>query len=70
MTCPNCYGSYGFEIASAAAPAALALIKAFAESGQRYMGCWFSNIGRTYSATDARLVLVNATIEYTKKLKG
>ena len=35
-----------------------------------YMGCWFSNIGRTYSATDARLVLVNATIEYTKKLKG
>lgn len=35
-----------------------------------YTGCWFSNIGRTYSATDARLVLVNATIEYTRKYKG
>jgi hypothetical protein len=35
-----------------------------------YQGCWFSNLGRTYSATDARLVLVNGTIEYTKRLKA
>lgn len=35
-----------------------------------YTGCWFSNVGRTYSATDARLVLVNGTIEYTKRLKA
>jgi hypothetical protein len=37
--------------------------------GWLYTGCWFSNIGRTYSSTDARLVLVNATIEYTRKLR-
>lgn len=35
-----------------------------------YDGCWFTNLGRTYSATDARLVLVNATIQYARKLKG
>ena len=34
-----------------------------------YSGCWFSSIGRTYSATDARLVLVNGTLEYTRKLR-
>lgn len=31
----------------------------------QYEGCWFSNIGRTYSTTDNRIVNVNATIEYT-----
>jgi hypothetical protein len=39
------------------------------QEGRVYTGCWFSNIGRTYSATDARLVLVNATIEYTRRLR-
>lgn len=32
-----------------------------------YHGCWFSRIGRTLSATDDRIVNVNATIEYTRK---
>lgn len=34
-----------------------------------YVGCWFSNIGRNYSAVDNRLVLVNATLEYTRKMR-
>ena len=32
-----------------------------------YHGCWFSRIGRTLSATDDRIVNVNASIEYTRK---
>lgn len=32
-----------------------------------YSGVWFSNIGRNFSATDSRVVMVNATLEYTRK---
>ena len=35
--------------------------------GWLYSGCWFSTLGRTLSATDARVVLVNATLEFTRK---
>ena len=35
-----------------------------------FIGCWFSSIGRMYSATDNRLVLVNAAIEFTRVLRG
>lgn len=38
--------------------------------GWLYVGCWFSNVGRTYSATDARVVQVNATLEYTRKFRS
>ncbi len=31
-----------------------------------FQGCWFSNLGRTLSATSDRTVNVNATIEYTR----
>ena len=39
------------------------------QEGRTYTGCWFSNLGRTYSATDARLVLVNASLAYVRKLR-
>jgi hypothetical protein len=32
-----------------------------------YIGCWFSNIGRNHSSTGDRMVLVNATLQYTRK---
>jgi hypothetical protein len=35
-----------------------------------YTGCWFSNIGRSYSATDSRIVMVNASVAYVRKIKG
>jgi hypothetical protein len=38
--------------------------------GWLYVGCWFSNIGRTYSATDNRVVQVNATLEFTRKYRS
>jgi hypothetical protein len=34
-----------------------------------YQGCWFSNIGRTLSTTGDRIVNVNATLEYTRRLR-
>jgi hypothetical protein len=34
-----------------------------------YSGCWFTSIGRTLRSDDNRIVNVNATIMYTKKLK-
>lgn len=37
--------------------------------GWLYVGCWFSNLGRTYSSTDARVVQVNATLEVTRKYR-
>jgi hypothetical protein len=37
------------------------------QEGRTYDGCWFNNIGRTYSATDARLVMVNAGISYVRR---
>jgi hypothetical protein len=39
------------------------------QEGRVYAGCWFSNIGRTYSATDARLVMVNASISYVTRYR-
>lgn len=38
--------------------------------GWLYVGCWFSNVGRTYSATDNRVVQVSATLEYTRKFRS
>jgi hypothetical protein len=35
-----------------------------------YRGCWFTSLGRTLSSDDSRIVNVNATVVYTKKLKG
>jgi hypothetical protein len=32
-----------------------------------YTGCWFSSLGRQYSATDARVVLANAQLSYVRK---
>ena len=37
--------------------------------GRVAVGCWFSNIGRTFSSTDNRLVLVSSTIEITRWLR-
>jgi len=34
-----------------------------------YQKCWFSNLGRTLRSDDNRVVNVNATLVYTKKLK-
>lgn len=34
----------------------------------RYVGCWFSNVGRTISATADRIINVNATLHYTRRL--
>lgn len=34
-----------------------------------YKGCWFSNIGRTISATGDRIINVNATLEYTQRVR-
>lgn len=34
-----------------------------------YRGCWFTNIGRTIRSDDNRIINVNATIMYTRKLK-
>ena len=34
-----------------------------------YQKCWFSNLGRTISATGDRIINVTATLVYTKKLK-
>lgn len=32
-----------------------------------YLGCWFSNIGRTITSTGDRVVNVNATLDYTHR---
>jgi hypothetical protein len=32
-----------------------------------YTGCWFSNLGRNMSATDGRVIMVNAQIAYVRK---
>ena len=34
----------------------------------QYQGCWFSRIGRTHSATDDRIIKVNAELHYTRKI--
>lgn len=36
--------------------------------GVIYQRCWFSNIGKNYRADGDRIVNVNATIEYTKRV--
>jgi hypothetical protein len=35
-----------------------------------YSGCWFSNIGRNYRSDGDRIVNVNGTLEYTKRMLG
>lgn len=35
-----------------------------------YQKCWFTSLGRTLRSDDSRVVNVNATLVYTKKLKG
>jgi len=32
-----------------------------------YQGCWFSDLGRTISATGDRTINVNATLQYTRR---
>ena len=41
------------------------------QSEERFMydGCWFTSLGRTLSSNDTRVVNVNATLVYTKKMK-
>jgi hypothetical protein len=34
-----------------------------------YRGCWFSDLGRTISATGDRIINVNATIQYTRRTR-
>jgi len=34
-----------------------------------YTGCWFTNLGRTSSATDDRIVKVNATLVWTRRYR-
>ena len=34
-----------------------------------FMGCWMSNVGRTFSATDNRVVLVSSTLEFTRVIR-
>ena len=33
-----------------------------------YRGCWFSNIGKNYRSDGDRIVNVNATLEYTRRI--
>lgn len=35
-----------------------------------YAGCWFTSLGRTIRSDDNRIINVNATLVYTKKMKG
>ena len=35
-----------------------------------YQNCWFTSLGRTLRSDDNRVVNVNATVVYTKKLAG
>lgn len=32
-----------------------------------YLGCWFSDIGRSFSTSDNRIINVDATVEYTER---
>jgi len=34
-----------------------------------YANCWFSSMGQTISATDDRIIKVNATLEFTRKIR-
>jgi len=34
-----------------------------------YVGCWFSSLGHTISATDDRIVKARATLEFTRRLR-
>lgn len=36
----------------------------------RYTGCWFSNIGRNYRSDGDRIINVNATLEYVRRMLG
>jgi hypothetical protein len=36
----------------------------------RYQGCWFSDLGRTLSATADRVINVNATLQWTRRERG
>lgn len=40
-----------------------------AVEARAYTGCWFSSIGRTYSATDTRVVNVSATLAYVRRMR-
>ena len=35
-----------------------------------YLGCWFQSIGRQFRSDGDRIVNVNATLEYTRKVLG
>jgi len=34
-----------------------------------YVGCWFSSLGHTISATDDRVIKARATLEFTRRLR-
>lgn len=40
-----------------------------AVEARAYIGCWFSQIGRNYQATGDRIVNVNGSVTYTRKVK-
>lgn len=40
-----------------------------AVEARAYLGCWFSQIGRNFQATDNRIVNVNASITYVRKVR-
>ncbi len=40
-----------------------------AVEARTYVGCWFSSIGRNYSATDTRVVNVSATLAYVRRMR-
>ena len=68
-----CFGTVDFEMISNQADP-IQVLELWRQpdatmEGWLYVGCWFSNIGRNFSATDSRVVMVNATLEYTRKIK-
>lgn len=36
---------------------------------QQYIGCWFNQLGRNYQSDDTRVVLVDASITYLKRIR-
>lgn len=40
-----------------------------ATESRKYEQCWFNNIGRNYSATDNRVVMVSAGITFVRKVR-
>lgn len=41
--------------------------ESFSEEVRQYTGCWFTNIGRGYTISDARVVMVTGNMAYVKR---